>query len=1423
MSDEKEGPVEDKELWKQRALKLLIYHGLPLAMFLLVAFMIHRNLLLYDGVIVIDDLTRPSDPSKWMDTFYPGWDPSMSVSVMARATQLFLFLPFLLFGQIFGLSTSKVLGLNFIFVSFLAGASMFYASRYFLIKSYGKDRFTSFVPALLGIAYMWNAYMLFQSFHPYIRAGFAMAPLVVLSLYKGLETSKLRWIVCAAAIWSIACGDLHWVAYGGILFSSIVIFHWVQDMVASSDAKTRFKRSMFHVAVFAVLFGSVMILSMHWLLPGVLMGSTSRYGWLITSDQLVSWYEASTLSLLFQRQAFHFKTETFFDVYEPISRHPFMMGLVALLGFTSVVSALVALVLKPKNGYVVFFGIFFLISMFITGIPNFAPDLGVWIIMEAPLHGLYGWAFRTPKSAQLIFISVCFLMGFTFLEVLRRTNRSKVVPEGAKKWVSLGIVSLILVAILVPVWPLATGDASGDLRPMDLPPEFDEANAWLAQQDGDFKVLWEPTYHTADVTWNGDKRTIKDLPAMDSSRDTYVFYTPNEQPNRYGIHYLQASTRLNSDSFLYANTSNDLGKVLAPMGIKYVLVHDDIEGDAERIDTIIANLDHQQDLIHVKSFGFIRIYENLEYGGDRVPRAFTASNTWMSYGGVEVVPQLCSIDEFSPLDNAVVFADQQRYDQRQVNDCTGVVTTSKTHPDAIALTFADEKWFYTPFDHIDAYAPNEKWSKIRFVDVKTTREHNWGDLNAWDWEYGTGSVVTWGENPIDPDRTDDGDLVLSLDLEDEVHFTSRADGLDLVASPLTGYSGKALIGTIEKGPDDVEVLGSTQRMEIGDVSNDLRCTFRFSTVNINNGQLIIKYFDDTGRFLRRDYVFTMSGDNVPANYTYDLEIPSDTTSVKLELVCEHNPIGDSMWVINDLKLYDVSHFVEPIRSVIPLDLSSSGEHDIFVRCNMGSRGGRLRIGIDDEGPWTVETTAALGGYRWVLLGTQDLSRGSHDLIIDSLEGFNAINMLAVVPSDEMEVLRQTANEYLDERDHVILLEGEGQGQYGNVLKNRGGDVSGGQSLLIEDSMTAVFTFETTISASRSVSVRMRAIGPHQRASVSYGNRTVELSGPGMMSYQLEPSWFPAGEHMVNITTYHEDELVGEHGLDSAGHGYNSSKKDYSSSISTTDKVDGNGSLMITTNTSKGLRFSRHEGPEFDIEPGVDHEISISAKTFNVNNSHAKLMGYDSSTSSWTPLFRVMPSVRGENGWTTYSMSLNVEMNITKIKVQLMAGTVLDPSKGNATTWYDGIKLFKDLPGGSCEIDQIVIGTGELEDLFTPSDGSSVISYRKISNTKFEIKMVCDGPIMLGFAESYEDHWRARMDGKSIRPTPIFGMINGFSISEAGNHTIVIEYLPQQWLDIGLVITLAAGSSMILLLIAVERKRIISRIETMTGRFTDGKG
>jgi hypothetical protein len=119
-----------------------------------------------------------------------------------------------------------------------------------------------------------------------------------------------------------------------------------------------------------------------------------------------------------------------------------------------------------------------------------------------------------------------------------------------------------------------------------------------------------------------------------------------------------------------------------------------------------------------------------------------------------------------------------------------------------------------------------------------------------------------------------------------------------------------------------------------------------------------------------------------------------------------------------------------------------------------------------------------------------------------------------------------------------------------------------------------------------------------------------------------------------------------------------------------------------------------------------------------------------------------------------------------------------------------------LSGGMAVIDRLMLFSTNseetLEDIFQANGSpASVISWEEKNAAKYVVHVDAQSPFMLAFAEAFNSHWVAKINGKEYKSQPLYAVINGFWIDETSELEITIEYKPQQWFNYGAIISVVS--------------------------------
>jgi hypothetical protein len=1439
------GSVLLLKLRSERAKRVFIYHLVPISIFLFLAIFMFRNIIGVKGVIIQGDFTYPPDLDRFFKFFYPMWDDTTSVGALARLPRLLFYLPFFAIGFAFDMDTTEMLTMIFIFAEFFSAFSMYYTSRYLLKKVYDiselKISIASFIAAM---SYMWSFYLIYNSFYPHHRAAYSLIPFFVLSLIIGLENGKLRYFILAGFLWCVACMDMHLTVHLGILSLSIIVFYFFLKAIKPSDKgilKAFLGSFLTHSKYLITLIISFICFSGYWFIPGLLMGGTSRYQSIIFEESSDIFYTRSTMLNMMSNQASHFQDSVIFSTSPELLDSTGMQDLMLIMGLGIFLFGMFALYLKPKNRYVTFFSLFAIIAIFLTAIPQFSNNMYVWFVNKAPMHEWYGWAFKWPIISQFIVLSVSFLLGFSCIEVFIRVDKVKLRNINVKHGITAAIILLLLVSIILPKWPLATGDMNGWFVPAEMPDEFDQVNAWLEEQDGDFKVLWLPKYRSWEVDWYEGNKVVKDIAGLSSSKPTYVFWSPQKQPNGYGIYFFSSTIyQLHDYAVIFENSTENLGKIIAPLGIKYILFHDDNATayrarEEYRGNIIFNNLRHQVDMELVKQFGFIYVYENTNYQNDKNSLFYPTSKDFLIYGGLSSLKTLSSLPEFNSVNDGLIFAHQKRFDFEDLRSATdGIIFTRSSGLEEIAFTYADDRYFIAPFDHTDYISGHDHWSKVKFNHYGNAPVYRRGNMDEWDRDYDEGIVFTWSPGELIADASlTDVERVINYDFEVGMHgIDSKTSNLTITLSNRSASGEYSLKGLIDREPEKMLQIAQSELIPIVEGSYFYRISLSLAAKDASNVQVKVIYFDEDNNYLGRHFVMTESGSFDFTKYSKDLLIPAETQFFSIQILADQNAIADSYWWLDDIIIYDLKNITTHNRISVDFDVDKSYTYDLFIRSYKSDESGRVNIYVDEKLIESLYTNDIPNTFTWEKIGTEYLPEGTHTISLDNIVGFNAVNLFAVIPQDTMREYIETAENLLEQNELIYLLEAESDfhSQNSIVTEEYGSKASSGQLIRLGSNGEIWQSFQILKAGNYSMALRLGGKGSYY-LDMSIEDNTFNLD----KNYENDFSWFNLtdihlnpGNHYLNfsvpgdLTVFKLSYEDGWNETNNTPENWYQPRSQYTAFLDSLNKTDGDFSLGITTDSS-GSGWSRMDSHNFTVTTNSYYRASMNIRTKNINDTVVTIHGYNAILGGWEKLGVFVDGLTGTNNWNTYNTNFYLSEDITNITVALNAGQVLNASQGNATVWFDNIILKKDKNMLVNELDFLVLNLNDegetLSDIFTPGQSPPILDYKKIDGTKYEVKVSSEAPFMLAFAEAYDEFWVARIEGEDgeIESIPLYSMLNGFYITKTGDFTVVIEYKPQQWFNIGATLTGVSIFGSLGYFIWIERKMWGSRLNELYGR------
>jgi hypothetical protein len=112
----------------------------------------------------------------------------------------------------------------------------------------------------------------------------------------------------------------------------------------------------------------------------------------------------------------------------------------------------------------------------------------------------------------------------------------------------------------------------------------------------------------------------------------------------------------------------------------------------------------------------------------------------------------------------------------------------------------------------------------------------------------------------------------------------------------------------------------------------------------------------------------------------------------------------------------------------PVEIKESGNYDVFIRYLNSQKGGVIKIGLDNKSFSEIVTEdyqRSNNRFEWEKIGSaMNLTKGVHNVTLENVAGFNAINMISFIPRNEVVRSQERLDSIANDATNIYLLEAE---------------------------------------------------------------------------------------------------------------------------------------------------------------------------------------------------------------------------------------------------------------------------------------------------------------------------------------------------------------------------------------------------------------
>jgi hypothetical protein len=263
---------------------------------------------------------------------------------------------------------------------------------------------------------------------------------------------------------------------------------------------------------------------------------------------------------------------------------------------------------------------------------------------------------------------------------------------------------------------------------------------------------------------------------------------------------------------------------------------------------------------------------------------------------------------------------------------------------------------------------------------------------------------------------------------------------------------------------------------------------------------------------------------------------------------------------------------------LPLDVETATAYELFVRYLANEAGGKLRLSIAQE-EFSLSTKAQIDDFVWQRVGSVELERGQHTLVLSSDAGLNAVNVIVLVPAGDMTGIQKRTQEFIDRARIVHIPQKDNF-----VFEARVVDEI---TALVHDGLDLDTRFANRVTVPEGATHMVLQYSANQisnTGSYTISDLRLEAVSKMLLDSQFENvsdtmKWSLNDNRYLTLVDELEDPLSGEHSL----------------------KVD------IKSGTTEIWQVA---SSYFQAEGDTDLTIALRASAQNTASPHAKLFYYD---------------------------------------------------------------------------------------------------------------------------------------------------------------------------------------------------------------------
>jgi hypothetical protein len=335
--------------------------------------------------------------------------------------------------------------------------------------------------------------------------------------------------------------------------------------------------------------------------------------------------------------------------------------------------------------------------------------------------------------------------------------------------------------------------------------------------------------------------------------------------------------------------------------------------------------------------------------------------------------------------------------------------------------------------------PSKSWAKGYSHDPLHGDWHHYLDkyeIENWQSDYDAGIAFTWAPKAINSQTTVSDELLLSWQFDsydDILEWKGATQEKQAGALQILDWENRGLKTLLWNSTAGWKVIRSPP-MEV-DPSHYYRFALDIKGENTLHVHTKLVEYDVQNEVIASKNLNVLGDGTFPwRSATYDYSPTSDSVArVQLQIWhgdANNRPLPNIIWIDN-VALYDLTDQYAFSALETQLSLTASDDYRVFVRYLKSPAGGQLGLIIDDK-PFTLDSHDELNTFAWQELPSMNLKAGDHKIVLENIEGLNAVNLIAVIPKAQYDQALEGLDQQLDGKTLLTLFQADRDLYYYNA-------------------------------------------------------------------------------------------------------------------------------------------------------------------------------------------------------------------------------------------------------------------------------------------------------------------------------------------------------------------------------------------------------